>query len=241
MTVFWRLLFGHFLADFTLQTNFINSWKRQSFWGMLLHTGTHPICYLLLTYPYLDRFWVQTDYFSLRGWTCILLLFLFHLLEDEWRIYTIRRFRTSDSTLYFLWDQVIHLSVIFLLFPLGMYDREAALIPEAWPIIGVLLILATHFATVLIYFIEKDWFGAHYPQVDEKYLLILERLALTCCFLLPGSWWVALVSFWLGHMFYLRYRRVHDFSWFSVGFGGLIAVACGIFARLVYYNGSNFF
>ena len=46
MVIFWRLLLGHLLADFTFQSNFINAWKRKSIWGMLGHCAMHPIAYV---------------------------------------------------------------------------------------------------------------------------------------------------------------------------------------------------
>ena len=237
MTIFWRLLLGHLLADFTFQSNLINAWKRRSIWGMLAHCVMHPIAYVILTYPFLNQFWVNTTYVQLQGWTCILLIFILHFLEDEWRVFTIFKFKTPDNSLYFFWDQVIHYACIFMFFPVGLIDPlSGGFFPEKWPVLACLLIGVTHFTTVSVYFVEKDLFSGYFPGFDEKYLTMAERAVLALCFLLPGWWWLLLAGAWVGNMVYLRKKRLVDFSWVSFYLGGSLAVACGIGARLIYYS-----
>ena len=36
-----------------------------------------------------------------------------HFLEDQWRVFTIFKYKTPDNTLYFVWDQIIHYAIIF--------------------------------------------------------------------------------------------------------------------------------
>jgi len=234
MLIFWRLLLGHLLADFTFQSNFINAWKRRSTWGMVAHCAMHPLAYSALCYPYLNHFWVDTAWLQLRGWTCVLLIFILHFIEDEWRVFTIFRFRAPDNTLYFAWDQLIHFACIFLFVPRGLIDGSTGLVPEKWPVLGCLLVGATHFCTVLVYFLEKDLFSGYFPEFDEKYLTMAERLVLSLCFLLPGWWWLPLAAAWVGSMYYLRLRRLMDYSWFSFFLGTGMAVACGTAARFVF-------
>lgn len=229
-------MLGHMLADFSFQSNFINAWKRKSIWGMLAHCAIHPVAYIALTYPYLNQFWVNTSWMQLQGWACVLLIFILHFLEDEWRVFTIFRFRTPDNTLYFFWDQIIHYACIFVFFPLGLSEMSPTWFPEKWPVLGCLFIGVTHFCTVLVYFIEKDLFGGYFPAFDEKYLTMAERLVLATCFLLPGWWWVPLAVAWVASMFYLRHRRLMDFSWFSFWAGGVVSTLCGLGARFIYNN-----
>jgi uncharacterized protein YqeY len=71
--------------------------------------------------------------------------------------------------------------------------------------------MVTHTCTVLVYFIEKDLYGAEFPGFDEKYLAMAERLVLAMCFLFPnpiGA--VAIAGLWLGVMFYLRRHRMFE-------------------------------
>ena len=232
MEIFWRLLFGHLLADFTLQTNAVNRWKRSSLWGMLAHCAIHPACYILLTFGSLPDHWVSWGPLQLNGWACVLILFAAHFIEDEWRVLTIFKFKTPDNTLYFLWDQVIHAAAIFVVVPL---EPAASLMPEKWPVLGCLAVLLTHTATTMNYFLEKDLYGHPYPGFDEKCLGMAERLVLALSFLLPQHGWLLVAPLWMGAMAALRARRLLDLSWFSFGFGSLVSVLCGLAARAVYY------
>lgn len=235
MDIFWRLILGHFLADFTFQTNHMNAWKRSSVWGMVAHSFVHPVVYAALTWPFLNEFWVNTRFLQLQGWTCVLLLFIIHFLEDEWRVFTIHRFGTSDGTVYFAWDQVVHYASIFILFPLGIGDREfTSLMPEKWPILGILFVLTTHFTTVTVYFIEKDLWGHQFPGDTEKYLGMAERLVVSLSFLLPGQWWLPVFGGWIAYRLYIRVKRIQDFTWLSFAIGGAMAVLCGAAGRWVY-------
>lgn len=226
-------MFGHFLADFVLQTNFINAWKRSSRWGMLAHCGIHPVCYLALTCPYINDVWVSNPFFELQGWACLLLIFVAHYLEDVWRVFTIFKYHTPDNTLYFLWDQVIHYTAIFIMSPVEASGAAAAAVPEAWPVIGVLLIMATFFCTIFIYFLEKDLRDKKFPTWREKYLGMSERLALVLCFFLPSPWRLGAVLTVAALMALLRIKKIPYFSWFSYYAGGGLAAACGFAARCV--------
>lgn len=82
MEIFWRLMFGHLLADFTFQTNFINRWKRTSMAGLLVHCLMHPAFYLVLCWPFLGQYWVDHPWLRLNGWSCVAIVFVLHFLED---------------------------------------------------------------------------------------------------------------------------------------------------------------
>jgi hypothetical protein len=235
MEIFWRLLFGHLLADFTLQSDFINRWKRGSAWGLLVHCSLHPLCYVALTRHSLGQDWVALGSLQLKGWACILILYAAHYLEDALRVTTIFRYKTPDNTLYFLWDQVIHATLIFAVSPLSLGDGEPAM-PEKWPVLGCLAVLLTHMTTAATCFMERDIYGVEYPGFDEKYLGMAERLVLGLSFLLPQNGWLLVAPVWLIGMGALRSRRLLDLSWFSFGFGALMSVVCGVCARAVYYS-----
>src|ERR1035438_8791402 len=105
MTIFWRLILAHFIADFTLQTNAIAKWKRASKWGMAAHVLTHPVVSYILTWPYLSMPWVHIGPVQFNGWTCVAFIALLHWGADEWRIWSIHSTITPDSTKLFLLDQ----------------------------------------------------------------------------------------------------------------------------------------
>ena len=235
MLIFWRLMFGHFLADFTFQTDTINRWKRSSVWGMLVHCGIHPVCSAALTWPFLDDVWVDTP-FALKGWACILIVFVTHFIEDQWRVFTIFKYRTPDNTLYFFWDQIVHYAVIFAVIPEGFKAANPVLLPEKWPFLGCLFVLVTHACTVLIYFIEKDLYGRLFPKLEEKIVTMAERVVLSLVFLVPGNAWVILALGWLSLMHYARSKRLMDLTWLSFYVGSAVSVVCGLLARAVYYS-----
>ncbi len=236
MVIFWRLMFGHFLADFTFQTDFVNRWKRSSLWGMIFHCASHPIFYALLTAPYLRDTWVDLNFIRLNGWVCLLLVFLGHFIEDQWRVFTIFKFHTPDNTLYFLWDQIIHYAVIFAVIPVGLRGGNPQLMPEAWPVLGCLFVLVTHACTVLIYFVEKDLTGKLFPGFQEKCVTMAERLVLSLCLLMPGHFWPLLALIWMSLMHYARAKRFLDLSWFSFYIGVAVSLLCGLAARLICYS-----
>jgi hypothetical protein len=236
--ILWRLVLGHLLADFTFQTNFINRWKREAMKGLFAHVGMHPLFYIPLCWPFLGEYWVDHGWLRLTGWACIAVVAVSHFFEDWWRIYAIKRYGMPDNTAFFFWDQVIHYAFIFLLAPIAARAAAApGFFPEKWPVLGCLAVLATHACTVLIYFVEKDLYGADFPGDDEKYLAMAERLVLMLCFLFPSKGGaLALAAAWLGVMFFLRRHRLFDLSGFTFYVGTAIACLCGIAARAVYYS-----
>jgi hypothetical protein len=248
MEILWRLLLGHLLADFTFQTDFINHWKRTSFKGLLAHCLMHPAFYLVLCWPYLGQTWVDFAPLGLHvnGWLCVAFVFLTHLLEDWWRVFVIQRYHVPDNTLFFLWDQAVHYAVIFAVVPLAISTVGAraiaspdigSLIPEKWPVLACLFVLATHVNTVAVYFVEKDMRGAEFPDFEEKYLAMSGRLVLALCLLLPNAAGaVAIAAAWLLVMARLRRQRVLDLTPFSFYGGALIAAVSGLVARAVYYS-----
>ena len=230
MEIFWRLVLGHLLADFTFQTNYIAAWKRRSPWGLLVHVTLHPLFYIALTWPYLDYTWVRTPWLSLTGWACIALIYVIHYLEDWWRVWNVNH-GVRDNLLFYLWDQVIHLIVIFAVVPV-----PDGLPLHKWPLLGCLFVLTTHCATVTIYYVEKTFYGVDFPPTEEKYVSMLIRLAETACFLLPGYWWVALVAFMVYRLGWHVYKRRLDLSWTGLLLSNVIVVACGFAARTVFYS-----
>ncbi|MBI4676699.1 MAG: DUF3307 domain-containing protein [Elusimicrobia bacterium] len=232
MLLLWRLLFGHFLADFTFQPDYINAWKRSTLLGMLVHCFIHPIVYALLVYPFLGETWLENEWGGFTGWQCVFFIFLLHLAEDWLRALAIRRYRQLDNAWCFLWDQIVHFAAIFLFVPVGaLANGENGVIPEAWPVIGVLLVLVTHGGAIMIYYLEKDLFGSGFPSLWEKRLGMGERLVLCLLCMLPGGGWIVLAAGWLWLMYHARARRIFESSRFSLAAGACMALACGVAGR----------
>ncbi len=225
MNIFWRLVLAHFIADFTLQTNRIANWKRESKWGMFVHILTHPVVSVILTWPYLSWHWVDTHGLKLTGWVCVALIAFFHWLEDEWRVWSIQETGSPDSTGFFLWDQVVHITMILALSPTIPKAHT-----EAWVIPVLCGVLLAHFSSVLIYFIENDVWGTSKVLGEGKYRYMAERFLGAALFLLPGAWFL-LAFVWIGWLVYLHYRKSQDRTWVHVVVGNAGVVLLGLLTR----------
>lgn len=265
MEIFWRLILGHLIADFTCQSNYIAAWKRRSLAGLFVHVGIHPVVYALLLWNYLGQVWIQVGPLKLTGCLCIAFIFIAHIIEDEWRIWSVLKRGAPDNTFFYVWDQVIHVAIIFACSPaiegsagkfgtiqypqisgtlplsqsagLSVFERFTTVVtPEPWVMIAILYAVVTHFTTVTIYFFEKDFFNREYPDLQEKYISMAERVILMSCFLLPDYWWMVVVGVWLLRIIIYKIRRFHDFSWTSIVIGNSTAVICGLLARHFFYS-----
>ena len=226
MDIFFRLLFGHLLADFTFQTNFLAEWKRRRFLGLFVHVVIHPICYIALTWPYLSMTWCTYGSFSMNGWVVILITSVVHFFEDWFRVHAINAWEWSDNTLFYIWDQVVHIVCLWLLTPV----HSQPLLHD-WPILGILFVLVTHCATVTVWFIEKDIYGRDFPETEEKYLSMLQRLVVWLSFFLPQPWWMLILVFVMVSFARHIWTKKIDFSWAGIIMGNAFAVLCGAFVR----------
>lgn len=234
MEIFWRLILSHLLSDFTLQTDWVARAKRNSWRGMLVHSGTHLLLMLLLTAPWLKSDWVSLGGFTIKGWAAVLLIFAIHHGADFWRVFTISRLKTADGLLHFLWDRFIHVGVIFAFSPIVGFTRAGSLVPEPWVVLACLFVCVTHFSTVLLYYVEKRLYGQSFPPFDVKYMSMAQRLVLWLFFLLPGYHWVPVLILWGGYTEYLRRRRIVDFSRAGLYIGLALTVFFGVCARIVH-------
>ncbi len=231
MNIFWRLVLAHFIADFTLQTNHIASWKRESRWGMFVHVFTHPVISLVLTWHDLSRSWVELGPVHLNGWACVALISIFHWLEDEWRVWSIRQTGSPDSTGFFLWDQLVHLTIILAVSP-----TIPGTVVDPWVLPVLCGVLLAHFMSVLIFFLESDLWGHSEILGDGKYRYIAERLIGATLFLLPEGWFLMAFA-WLGWMGYLYYRKNPSRTWVHLVVGNASVVLLGLMARGLLSNG----
>ncbi|MFA5858948.1 MAG: DUF3307 domain-containing protein [Elusimicrobiota bacterium] len=228
MEIFWRLLLAHMLGDFTLQTNRIAVWKRESVWGMLAHSSIFLIAGYVFTWNYLNDTWFSFRSVELHGWECIVIITVLHFLEDQWRVYSIQKFGMPDNLALFLWDQFIHISLIYVFSPV-----HVSVFLNPWPIIGVLAIMATHFMAILVFYIEMDAKkGNGALHKVRKHWTMAVRLVLMAMCLLPGiSWFLVLpVAGFTGYFF--QYKK-QNYGLIDTVLGNGIAVVCGITTRLL--------
>lgn len=235
MTIFWRLLLSHLLADFTLQFNVVNKLKREGMLGMVIHCMTHFVVASALVWQWLPDVWFTVGPLPFNGWTCMVLLLVTHYMVDQLRVYTMKTLHFRDNSVSFFMDQFLHVYVLFLLSPVFVLDG-GFLVPEKWVGVLAMLVIVTHASTVLIYFIEKDLHQKEFPTFDEKYFLIFERVVLWAFFLVKGWYWAPFAAAWVAQMVYVRKKRILDLSRINITVSVLVSVICGLWARYIYYG-----
>ncbi len=235
MIIFWRLLLSHLLADFTLQFNIVNRLKREGMLGMAIHCLTHFVVAVALVWPWLGDVWFTALGFPFNGWACMVLLLATHYIVDQLRVYAMKTLGLRDGLPSFLLDQFLHVYILFLLSPVFTIDG-AFFHPEKWVGLLSMLVIVTHAATVLVYFIEKELRAKEFPTFDEKYFLIFERVVLWAFFLVKGWYWLPFAAAWVAQMTYVRHKRILDLSKTNITVSVLVAVVCGLWARYIYYG-----
>lgn len=232
MIILWRLILAHLLADFTLQTNYIAGWKRRSMLGGVAHSAIFLVCSIVLCYEYLGAEWFTLgDLIALNGWASLCVLSFLHFVEDEWRVWAIKKLHSRDSFFFFIWDQFIHFALILVFFP-----RQITAPVENWVYLAILLILVTHFSTVFLYFLEKDIFGESASLAEKnKHMVMVTRLAASALLLLPGFGAVAGVAAITGRAALYRSRHNGMRHWVTSVMDNGMALVCGLLGRYVLY------
>ncbi|MBP7796029.1 MAG: DUF3307 domain-containing protein [Elusimicrobiales bacterium] len=234
MDIFWRLVLSHLIADFTLQTDWINRMKREKFLGVIAHIGVHIVVTTALLIPYLNIKWFHFMGMDLKGYLIIIILCCLHFLVDQTRIYITKNDIYPDNTLFFLVDQLFHFYFIFLFTPFS--NVSANFLGEKIVVILTFLVLITHTTTVLIYYIEKDIKNLPFPTFDQKYFMIFERTVIWGLFLLKGKWWLAILIIWIYQLYYLKKKKLMDISDINFYLSVSVSIVFGILSRYCLYS-----
>jgi len=105
MSLFYRLLLAHLIADFPLQTSQIFKIKMNTQWGVILHTLIVLIFSLLFAFPYLE---------NLRVIIIIIIIFATHTIIDKIKLDYSKK-NTNQGIKIFLLDQFLHIAIIAVL------------------------------------------------------------------------------------------------------------------------------
>ncbi|MEW6555937.1 MAG: DUF3307 domain-containing protein [Elusimicrobiota bacterium] len=227
MYFFWRLLLAHLLADFTFQTDRIAKWKREDISGVFFHVLIFLFFAVAINYQYLP----------LRDFAvALLILGITHIIEDQWRVYSITKYNSPDSIGFFLWDQFVHILLIFVLAPRDPIGVRT----EKWVLLFIIFIIVSHFSTIFIYFLKKLFYSDARIITAEKYHGIIERLMLVGCFIIPGKWYwfilpVAVVLVIGQRLSIKKLNSQLDFSAFNILASNIIGVVFSILARGIWY------
>jgi len=227
------MVLAHLLADFTLQSDLVARWKRESWFGMPLHCLMHLVMLILLTWPFLGQRWV----YGMNGWQICIVITLLHYIVDITRVFLIRRFHFRDSLAMFAADQILHYYVLFLAsghiaIPAGMN-----ILPAKWFIIFSLFAFTAHAVTVTGYYMERELdHDKKYPPAGARYLMIGERVVLMLFFFMPGVFWMPFAFLWILQIYLMKTRRVVDISSISLALSVFMPVVTGSAGRVVFYG-----
>lgn len=105
MSLFYRLLLAHIVADFPLQTKRIFNIKMNSEWGVILHTAIVLIFSIFFTFPYLE----DPKYVMILS-----IIFLSHTVIDKIKLEYSKKIN-NQSLRIFLLDQILHIATITVL------------------------------------------------------------------------------------------------------------------------------
>ncbi|MBU0727587.1 DUF3307 domain-containing protein [Patescibacteria group bacterium] len=141
----------HFLADYPLQPNALIAMKKKGYFGVLLHCLVHLAVLIAVLSPFLHLKSV---------WIGITIVFLTHNIIDQTKI-TIDKKYPKKSLLFYVSDQLLHLTIITLIaFNIGYIKPNISLeklglyADHNFVTYILALILVTYFYDVTRYFIQ---------------------------------------------------------------------------------------
>lgn len=189
-----HLLFGHFVGDYLLQTDWIAIRKVQSFDGLLLHVLIVAVASAIAISPYLSLVWLPFT-----------LLMLLHLAQDRLKTWLGRRLRWHLAWLYFL-DQASHIAMI-IAFQLWLDHKgiapETSSIEQFLLALGAALIVVTRFYEVSWW---ANWFDMIVYMARWQRWGYLERATMLIMATLGAAGTVLALSFSLPRL-YWSWRR----------------------------------
>lgn len=234
MEIFWRLVLAHLIADFTLQTNWINDMKRKTVLGVFIHVFVHIIVTMVLLLPYLNQTWFSFKGFDLNGYVMLFIICFSHFTVDETRVYVIKNKIYPDNTISFLIDQILHFYFIFIFTPFNNISMSFEN-RNLWVLL-VFIVMITHTTTIFIYYIEKDLNNIPFPSFDQKYFMIFERVVIWAFFLLKGWWWLIFLFAWIYQLHYFRKKKTIDITNMNFYLSVFISIFFGLISRYFYYH-----
>jgi hypothetical protein len=181
MFLFLRLVLGHLIGDFLLQTDRVYALKHKGLKGGLPHALLVSASCLAMAWPYLN----------LPGiWVFILLMGCLHLLQDSIKI-GYARFTRYSFWLYIL-DQCFHIGIISTIFLTGLKNLPAPAPSNAMVslynndlliVYLIALIAATYngFFLIRVYKLTYMAHSGQYTKFEKWYGMVERALIVTFC------------------------------------------------------------
>jgi len=165
------MLLAHLIGDYVLQFNALVRWKTRSLWGVLAH-GTIVTMVTVIAAITVQPAW----------WHYALLIGASHTLIDIVRARLIAPPTPGLDLLYFLLDQIAHLSIIagVILWSQAPTQLPVWFGPRAIALVAGLLFLLQPAWVLLRFLVRGVWGESAAPPLGtgEKYFPMLERVAI---------------------------------------------------------------
>ena len=236
MSIFWRLVFAHLLADFLFHFNFIYKLKHTKvFAGYFVHGVVFFLAALICCNAFLDISWIHFGSLYLDGKQTIFILAVLHALLDKINPSETRSFEGHNFSLFLLW-QAIEIMLLFIVAPFVSVKGERFFVGDIFIFILIGVLISTYFFMVLIHFFKKDFCQGTYPIFDERFVSTLYRLALYLLLLIPGFWGYALGLLWAFLGAVIKKPLVIDTCPYRLYGGSVITIILALFTRLFIYH-----
>ncbi len=236
MSIFWRLVLAHLLADFLFHFNFIYKLKHTKvFAGYFVHGIVFFLAGLICCHNFLAITWINFGSVSLDGTKSIFVLAVLHSLLDKINPSETRAFEGHNFILFLLW-QAIEIMLLFVVAPLVVVKGESFIVGNRFLFILIGVLTSTYFFMALIHFFKKDFMQAAYPIFDERFVSTLYRLTLYLLLLLPGFWGYMLGFLWAFSGAVFKKPFVIDTCPYRLHGGTIITIILAVIMRLFIYH-----
>ena len=232
MSIFWRLVLAHLMADFLFHFNFIYRLKSSKFFtGYFVHGMVFFVCALVCCRNFLNMSWL----FGLNGVQSIFILAILHALLDKINPCETRAFEGYNFSLFLLW-QAIEIMLLFIFAPFVSVRGESFIIGDKLIFIVIGILISTYFFMVLIHLFKRDFCQGIYPIFDERFVSTSYRLAIYLLLLIPTVWGYVLGATWIISGAILKKPFVIDNCPYRLYGGTVITVIFALIVRFLIYH-----
>jgi len=202
------LLLAHLLGDFVFQSNKIAAMKAKSIKGITIHVMISGAINVIM----------MGVFYGLRGMFIAVCVTIIHFVIDYLK-YKITKKIANIQTLYFLFDQGLHISVLLIasslwLNPIANYNIDVRLL-----LIGILMIISCYVLTILVkdVFLDFGWImNSPFFERNERRIDGITAWILLVGFIL--NFWIGMTSLLFGTVgYYIVQKRLYSYSLRMIG------------------------
>lgn len=236
MSIFWRLVLAHLMADFLFHFNFVYKLKNTKiFAGYFVHGVVFFLSAVVCCQDFLFIPWLKFASLNLNGIQSIFVLSILHALLDKINPSETRSFAGYNLFLFLLW-QAMEIMLLFIFVPFISVRNQSFIVGDKFIFILVGGLISTYFFMVLIHFFKRDFCQGTYPIFDERFVSTLYRLSLYLFLLIPGFWGYLLGIIWAFLVVVLRKPFVVDTCPYRLYGGTAITIILALIMRFCIYH-----